>query len=54
MSPYSQWTYVFVTLDFTLYISYKTIFQKNYCEVIPKRILTIFAEIFNDYLFNLA
>ena len=26
---YSQWTQVFVTLDFTLYISYKTTFKKK-------------------------
>jgi hypothetical protein len=49
----------FVTLDLTLYISYKTIFFKTfYCEVISKRILIIFApeeaEIFQDYLFILA
>jgi hypothetical protein len=35
------------------YISYKTIFQKNYCEIISKPILIIFApeeaEIFKDY-----
>jgi hypothetical protein len=32
------------THDFTLYISYKTtFFNKNYCEVISKRILIIFA-----------
>jgi hypothetical protein len=34
------------------------IFQQNYCEVISKRILIIFApeeaEIFKDYLFILA
>jgi hypothetical protein len=29
MHVYSQWTQVFVTLDVTLYISYKTIFIKN-------------------------
>jgi len=51
--------HVFVTLDFTLYISYKTtFFKKNNCEVISKRILTVFApdeaEIFKDYLFILA
>jgi hypothetical protein len=56
---YSQWTQVFVTLDFTLYISYKTTLKKKkYCEVISKRILIIFApeeaEIFKDYLFILA
>jgi hypothetical protein len=55
---YSQWTWVFVTLDCTLYISYKTIFPKNYCEVISKLILIIFApeeaEIFKDYLFILT
>ena len=56
---YSQWTHVFVTLDFTLYISYKiTLKKQNYCEVISKRILIIFApedaNIFKDYLFILA
>ena len=50
---------LFATLDFTLYISYKTTFFQNfYCEVISKRILIIFApeeaEIFIDYLFILA
>ena len=55
---YSQWTYVFITLDFTLYISYKTTFvKKKNCEVISKRNLIIFApeeaEIFKDYLFTL-
>jgi hypothetical protein len=59
MMSYGQWTNVFVTPDFTLYISYQTTFfkQKN-CEVISKRILIIFApeeaEIFKDYLFILA
>ena len=57
-SDYSHGTYLFATLDFTLYISYKTtFFNKNYCEVISKRILIIFApeaEIFKDYLFILA
>jgi hypothetical protein len=42
-----------------LYISYKTtFFKKNYCEVIFKWILIIFApeeaEIFKDYLFILV
>jgi hypothetical protein len=47
----------FVTLDITLYISYKTtfFFFFFYCEVVSKRILIIFApeevEIFKDYLF---
>jgi hypothetical protein len=47
------------TLDFTLYIPYKTtIFQQNYSGVYSKPILIIFApeeaEIFKDYLFILA
>jgi hypothetical protein len=59
MLKYSQRTQVFVTLDFTLYISYKTTFSIFfYCDVISKRILIIFAseeaEIFKDYLFILA
>jgi hypothetical protein len=59
MMSYGQWTNVFVTPDFTLYISYQTtFFKQKYCEVISKRILIIFApeeaEIFKDYLFILA
>ena len=59
MMSYGQWTNVFVTPDFTLYISYQTtFFKQKYCEVISKRILIIFApeeaEIFKDDLFILA
>jgi hypothetical protein len=46
------------SLEFTLYISYNHIVQKNYFEVISKRVLIIFApeqaEIFKNYLFILA
>ena len=56
---YSPWMLGFVTFDFLLYISYKTTFFKNnYCLVISKWILIIFApeetEIFKDYLFIIA
>jgi hypothetical protein len=56
---YSQCTQVFVTLDFTLYISYKTtFFNFSFIVVISKLILIIFApeeaEIFKDYLVILA
>ena len=56
-NPPSQWTQVFVTLDFTLYISYKTtifFIVKSFLN----GFLIIFApeeaEIFQDYLFILA
>jgi hypothetical protein len=59
MLKYSQRTQVFVTLYFTLYISYKTTFSIFfYCDVISKRILIMFApeeaQIFKDYLFILT
>jgi hypothetical protein len=43
---------------YAIYFILNHIFQKNYCEVISKRILSIFApeeaEIFKDYLFILG